>query len=175
MPKIDRIGCTYMQHVAPSPGAPREGKGASVEIRSYALRNSPPPRQPRSPVSLQVQLESLREGRETMTSAGVMSGSSSRRSWGPCTCAHPGPPGSPDSAQHSTSGIYTHIWSSGWHGTCHSLSHNTWLHSCPCLGKSSCTRGLLYPESLKDKPERHGWQCLGRIQESGQQSHEVPP
>lgn len=42
MPKIDRIGYTYMQHVVPSPGAPTEGKGASVEIRSYALRNSSP-------------------------------------------------------------------------------------------------------------------------------------
>lgn len=72
MLKIDRTGFTYMQHVL---GAPREGKGLSVEIRPYALRNSlphPPRRQHRSPVSLQVELESLREGREAMTSAGVM-------------------------------------------------------------------------------------------------------
>lgn len=71
MLKIDRTGFTYMQHVL---GAPREGKGLSVEIRPYALRNSlpPPRRQHRSPVSLQVLLESLREGREAMTSAGVM-------------------------------------------------------------------------------------------------------
>lgn len=46
MPKIDRVGDTYVQYVFPSPGAPREGKGGSVEMKATCLKKQPPENHP---------------------------------------------------------------------------------------------------------------------------------
>lgn len=159
----------------PQSWVPREGEGASIEMKATCLRKYLPVRTQR-PSILADPMTSLWEGRWMATSAGVMWEPPSRRSLGPCMCAHPGPPGSPGSARHSTSGTYTRTWSSEWLGRCHSLSHSTWLHSCPCLGKSGCTHDLLYPGSLEDKPggvSLKWWVEYNMLREEGLWGH--PP
>lgn len=46
MPKIDRVGDRYVQYVFPSLGAPREGKGGSVEMQATRFKKQPPENNP---------------------------------------------------------------------------------------------------------------------------------
>lgn len=112
MPAVgENRACLMCSVWAPS-WAPREREEASVETKATCLRKHLP-EGTQEPSILADPVESLWEGRWMGTSAGVMWEPPSRGSSGPCTCAHPGPPGSPGSAQHSTSGTYTRTWSSG--------------------------------------------------------------
>lgn len=90
------------------------------------------------------------EGQKLWCSS-ITSERSSQCSLALCRCEYLPLPGSPGSAQHSTSGTCTRILSFCWRGRCRSLSHSTWLHSCPCHGRCGYKPGQLSQGTLQRK------------------------